>query len=367
MKRTKIGIIGCGHISGIYFQNLTQTFVNTEVYACADVVAERAKEAADKYGICKVLTTEELLQDPAVEIVVNLTIPKVHFDVCKSALLAGKHVYVEKPLSLTLEQGRELLRLANERNLMIGCAPDTFLGGGLQTCRKLIDDGFIGTPIGGTAFLVNHGHEGWHPDPEFYYQAGGGPMFDMGPYYLTALVSLLGEADTVCGMTKISFPERTITSAKKFGQVVKVEVPTHIAGTIQFKNGAIINMITSFDVWGSNLPRIEIYGTLGTLLVPDPNTFGGSVYLKMAHGTEFKEIPLTHIYQENSRGIGVADMAHCLQNGGVNRASGELANHVLELMHAFHISADSQTYYKLTSTCSQPTPLPLNLVKGYVK
>lgn len=366
MNKVKVGVVGCGNISGIYFDNLTKLFVNTEVYACSDLVEERAKAAAEKYNIPNILTTEELLKNEDIQIVLNLTVPKIHFEVCKQALLAGKHVYVEKPLSLSMEQGNELVSLAKEKNLMIGCAPDTFLGGGLQTCRKLIEDGFIGTPVAATAFMVCHGHESWHPDPEFYYELGGGPMFDMGPYYLTALVSLLGEAKTVCGMTKVTFPQRTITSAKKFGKIVDVEVPTHVAGTIEFKSGAIATMITSFDIWSSTLPRIEIYGSLGTLIVPDPNTFGGPVLLRPAQSNEFKEIPLTHIYAENSRGIGVADMANCIQKGGTPRACGDLANHVLEIMHAFHISSDTKKYVDLQTGCEQPKPLPLGLIKGSI-
>jgi predicted dehydrogenase len=366
VRKAKIGIVGCGNISSIYFENLTKTFVNTEVYACADLSTERAEQAKEKYGIPHVLTTEELLASKEIEIVVNLTTPKGHFEVCRQALLAGKHVYVEKPLSLSLEDGAELVRLAKERNLMIGCAPDTFLGAGLQACRKLIDDGYIGTPVAATAFMACHGHEGWHPDPEFYYQAGGGPMFDMGPYYLTALVSLLGAAKTVCGMTKTSFPQRTITSAPKFGKTIEVEVPTHIAGTVEFHNGVIASMITSFDIWSSQLPRIEIYGSLGTLVVPDPNTFGGPVLFRPAQSKEFKEVPLVHGYAENSRGIGVADMARCLVTAESPRANGELANHVLEIMHAFHTSSDTKQYADLLTTCEKPRPISLGLVKGYL-
>lgn len=367
MNKVKVGIVGCGNISGIYFENLTNLFTNVEVYACSDLDEEKAKSAAEKYGINNILSTEELLECEDIQIVLNLTTPKTHYEICKKALLAGKHVYVEKPLSLNVEQSKELLTIAKEKNLMVGCAPDTFLGGGIQTCRKLIDDGFIGKPIAATAFMTCHGHENWHPDPEFYYELGGGPMFDMGPYYLTALVSLLGEAKTVCGMTKISFPQRTITSSKKFGKKIDVEVPTHVAGNILFQNGVIATMITSFDIWSSTLPRIEIYGSLGTLIVPDPNSFGGPVLLRTAHGDEFKEIPLTHIYSENSRGIGVSDMANCILEKGTPRASGELANHVLEIMHAFHESSDTLRYVELTTTCNQPEPLPLGLTKGYVR
>ncbi|MNO43651.1 putative oxidoreductase YcjS [compost metagenome] len=367
LRKVKVGIVGCGNISSIYFENLNGTFVNTEVYACSDLDKGRAEQAAEKYGVPHVWTTEELLASEEIEIVVNLTTPNFHFDVCKQALQAGKHVYVEKPLSLSLENGTELVRLAKDKNLFLGCAPDTFLGGGLQTCSKLIADGYIGEPVAATAFMLCHGHESWHPDPEFYYKAGGGPMFDMGPYYLTALVSLLGPAKTVCGITKTSFAQRTITSDKKFGKIIDVEVPTHVAGTIEFDSGAVATMITSFDTWHSTLPRIEIYGSQGTLIVPDPNSFGGPILLRPAHSQEFQEIPLIYNYAENSRGIGVADMARCIDTGETPRANGELANHVLEIMHAFHTSSDSKQYAELVTSCEQPKPLPLGLVKGYLE
>lgn len=366
MDKVKIGIVGCGNISSIYFHNLTHTFANTEIYACADLDPEKAKQAAETYSISHIMSTDALLACDEISIVVNLTTPKDHYSICKQALEAGKHVYVEKPLSLSLEQGTALVRLAEENGLFLGSAPDTFLGAGLQLCRKLIEEGYIGEPVAATAFMVCHGHESWHPNPEFYYQAGGGPMFDMGPYYLTALVSLLGPAKTVCGMTRTTFPTRTITSEKKFGKVIDVEVPTHVAGTIQFQNGAIATMITSFDVWSSTLPRIEIYGSLGTLIAPDPNEFGGTVLMKPAGADSFMEIPQLHPYADNSRGIGVADIASCIMNGETPRANGTMANHVLEIMHAFHVSSDTLRYIELESTCEQPKPLPLGLIKGYV-
>lgn len=366
MDKINIGIIGCGNISGIYLTNLTQTFANTRVVACSDLDPDRAAAAAEQYGIPHALGTAEMLAREDVQIVVNLTTPKHHYEVTKQALLAGKHVYVEKPLTLSLEEGTALVQLAKEKGLMLGCAPDTFLGAGLQLCRKLIDDGFIGRPVAATAFMACHGHESWHPAPEFYYQAGGGPMFDMGPYYLTALASLLGPAKTVCGMTASAYEERTITSAPKFGQKIPVEVPTHVAGTILYQNGAVATMITSFDVWNSKLPRIEIYGTGGTLYVPDPNTFGGPVLLQPAGRKEALEIPLIHAYDENSRGIAVADMARSLITGDTHRANGELALHVLELMHAFHTSADSAQYVQLQTSCERPAPLAPGLVKGYL-
>lgn len=364
MKNVKVGIIGCGNISDIYLKNLTKTFKITEVAACADIIIERAQEKAEKYGISKACSVEELLADPDIEIVVNLTIPQAHAEICIAALNAGKSVYVEKPLSITREDGKKIIALSEEKGLLVGCAPDTFMGGGLQTCRKLIDDGWIGQPVAATAFMMCHGHEGWHPDPEFYYQVGGGPMFDMGPYYLTALVSLMGPVKRVTGSTRITFPERTITSEKKYGKTINVEVPTHIAGIMDFHNGAIATIITSFDVWSSQLPRIEIYGSEGTLVVPDPNTFGGPVKVRRQNQDDWMEVPLTHGYDENSRGISVADMSYALRSGRKHRANCYMAYHVLELMHGFHDASKDGKHYNVESTCERPSPLPLGLLPG---
>jgi predicted dehydrogenase len=258
--RTKIGIIGCGKISGIYLE-AGKHFNNLEVVACADIDMARAKSQAEHYHIAKACSVEELLADPTISIVVNLTIPKVHASVGVASIKAGKSVYSEKPLAVTRAEAKELLELAKARGLRVGCAPDTFLGGGLQTCRKLIDEGAIGEPVAVSAAMLSHGHETWHPDPEFYYQPGGGPMFDMGPYYLTALISLLGPIKRVAGSTRITFPERLITSQPKHGQKITVNTPTHIAGTMDFASGVIGTIVTSFDIWGSNVPLMEIYGT----------------------------------------------------------------------------------------------------------
>ena len=367
MNKIKVGIIGCGNISDIYLQNLTSKFINTEVWAVCDLIPERTLAVKEKYNIPNVFCIDEMLTNKDIQIIINLSTPKGHFEICKKVLEAGKHVYVEKPLSLTLEQGIQLKELAKKNNLLLGGAPDTFLGAGLQTCIKSINDGLIGDVIGATAFMVCHGHESWHPDPEFYYDIGGGPMFDMGPYYLTALVSMIGPAKAVAGMNSITFKQRTITSEKKFGKVVDVKVPTHVTGTIEFKNGAIATVITSFDVWGSTLSRIEIYGSRGTLIVPDPNTFGGDVKIQTYFENEFKAVPLTHIYSENSRGIGVADMADAITNNRINIANGDLACHVLEIMHAFHESAEKRTFIDLKTDCERPQPLGIGLIKGYVR
>jgi len=365
MTRTKIGIIGCGNISGIYLK-ADKAFENLQIVACTDMDMARAQARATEYNI-KAYTVEQLLADPAIEIVVNLTIPAAHAAVSTAALNAGKHAYHEKPFALNRDDGRQLLATAQAHQLRIGCAPDTFLGGGLQTCRKLIDDGLIGEPVAATAFMMSHGHETWHPDPAFYYKAGGGPMFDMGPYYLTALVSLIGPVKRVTGSTRITFPERTVTSKPKYGEKITVDVPTHVTGLLEFANGAIGTMIQTFDVWSANLPRLEIYGTEGSLSLPDPNTFGGPVRLRRAGETEWQDVPLTHIYTENSRGIGVADMASAIQLGRAHRASGTLAHHVLDIMQAFHDAADQGKHIELTSTCERPAALPVGLKPGAVE
>ncbi|MCJ8013734.1 Gfo/Idh/MocA family oxidoreductase [Paenibacillus sp. KQZ6P-2] len=364
MNKVNVGIIGCGNISGIYFKNLKE-FDAVHVAACADLDLERAKSRAEEYGIPKGCTVDELLADPKLELIVNLTIPAAHSQVCLQALEAGKHVYVEKPLAVTREEGQAILSKSKEKGLLVGSAPDTFLGGGIQTCIKLIEDGWIGTPVAATAFMMSRGHENWHPDPEFYYAKGGGPMFDMGPYYLTALVAMLGPIKRVAGMAKISFPERMITSSKKYGQMIQVETPTHVSGVLDFHSGVVGTMVTSFEVFGgSQLPLIEIYGSQGTLSVPDPNGFGGPVLLRRHDSSDWKEIPLSHGYAANSRGVGVLDMVYAVKNNRINRANGELAYHVLEAMHAFHDSSEQDQYYFMKSTCERPQPMPHNLPFG---
>lgn len=362
-KKTKVGVIGCGNISSIYLE-VGQTFEIMEIAAVADLIPERAQAQAAKYKIPCACSVDDLLNNPEIDIVVNLTIPNAHASVGLAAVEAGKSVYNEKPLTIQREEGCQLLERAAAKGVLVGGAPDTFLGGGLQTCRKLIDDGWIGEPVAATAFMLCHGHESWHPAPEFYYQVGGGPMFDMGPYYLTALVSLLGPVRRVTGSTRITFPERTITSQPQYGKKVQVEVPTHIAGVLDFASGAICTLVTSFDVWSAEVPRIEIYGTEGSLSVPDPNTFGGPVRVRRAGASEWSEIPLTHGYATNSRSLGVADMAYALQFGRPHRANGEMAYHVLDVMHAIHDAAHEGKHINLTSTCTRPAPLPLGLRNG---
>jgi predicted dehydrogenase len=362
IKKAKVGIVGCGNISSVYFK-AGKWLEILDIVACADLIPTRAQAKAAEFGVPRACTVQELLADPEIEIVVNLTIPIAHAEVGLAALQAGKSVYNEKPLAITRDDGCKMLELARSKKLRVGCAPDTFMGAGLQTCRKLIDDGVIGTPIAATAFMMGHGHESWHPDPEFYYKAGGGPMFDMGPYYLTALVSLVGPVHRVTGSARITFPERTITSQPKKGTTIKVDVPTHVAGVMDFANGAVGTIITSFDVWHHRLPNIEIYGTEGSLGVPDPNGFGGPVLLRKAGEKEWSEVPYTHIYSEQSRGLGVADMAYALRSGRPHRASGDLAYHVLDIMHAFHDASREGRHVELTSGV-RPAPLPVGLEYG---
>lgn len=355
--KINIGVVGCGNISGIYLKNL-QRCSFLQVVACADLKKEKAEAKAKEFSIPHVYTVKELLSDPEIDIVLNLTIPKAHAQIALQALASGKSVYNEKPLALKLQEGKKMLALARRKKLLVGCAPDTFLGAGLQTCRKLIDEGAIGKPVAATAFMMCHGHESWHPDPEFYYDIGGGPMFDMGPYYLTALVNLIGPIKAVSGLARITFAQRTITSAPKYGKKIRVKTPTHIAGLLEFTGGAAGTIITSFDVWHHTLPPIEIYGTEGSLQVPDPNCFGGPVRLRRSQDTEWTEVPLTHPYAENSRGLGVADMARALLSGKTrHRANGTLALHVLETMHAFLSSSRTGRRQTIKTRCQKPEPM----------
>ena len=353
MQPLRIGIVGVGNISGIYLKNLG-LYRSTEVVAVADIDLERARAVAERNQIPQALSPDALLASPDVELVLNLTIPSAHGPVAIAAVRAGKHVYNEKPLAIELVDATTLLEEANKAGVLVGGAPDTFLGGGIQICRALIDSGAIGQPVAANAFMLSRGHESWHPSPEFYYEPGGGPMFDMGPYYITALINLIGPIRRVSGSTRITFPTRTITSQPKSGKVVEVQTPTHLSGTMDFANGAIGHITTSFDVYGSPLPNIVIYGSEGTLIVPDPNGFGGTPQFKRGSDKEFQPITLHHGFADNARGVGVLDMAYAIRNGGTPRASGALAAHVLEVMHAFNTSSVSEKHIHLTTTVDRP-------------
>lgn len=363
--KVNIGIIGCGNIFPAYVRGC-RAFDILNIVSCADVDLSRAQARAAEFDIPKAYSVAELLADPDVQIVVNLTVPLVHAEVSLAAIEQGKHVHSEKPLAVHREDGKRVLDAAAARGVLVGCAPDTFLGGGLQTCRKLIDDGAIGRPVAATAFMAGHGPESWHPNPDFFYKLGGGPLFDMGPYYLTALIHLIGGIRRVTGSAQISFPERVATSKEQNGRRIAVDVPTHVAGVLDFESGAVGTLITSFDVWTHNLPRIEIYGSEGSLSVPDPNIFGGEVRL-WQHGkhewNEWQVVPHTHS-DDVARGIGVADMAYALTTGRPHRASGQLAYHVLDIMHALQEASAEGRHITLTSSVERPAPLPVDLPVG---
>lgn len=349
MTKIKIGIIGCGNISPAYLKHLGNSEV-VEVYALADLLPEKAHERAKEYGIANVCTVEEMLQHKEIELVLNLTIPSSHAAVNNAVLEHGKHVYVEKPLSISLEEAKHTLSLAESRHLRVGCAPDTFLGAGIETCRHVIDQGLIGKPVAATAFMMGGGPEDWHPNPEFFYTAGGGPMFDMGPYYLTALVQLLGPITRISGSAGSSVPQRIVKSGPKVGTVIPVSTPTHYSGSLDFASGVIGTLVTSFDIpGGSTLPWIEIYGTTGTLLVPDPNTFDGDVKLRRYGSEEWELVPPVFNGGPNERGRGIEDMVRAISEGRDHRASGLIAYHVLEAMHAFETSSREGRHVELES------------------
>jgi predicted dehydrogenase len=354
-----VGLIGCGKISDAYFAGCAGYSV-VRITACADADPTKAQEKAQQHGV-RACSVSELLADPSISLVVNLTIPRAHAEVNIAALKAGKHVYTEKPFALESADGAAVLALAKEKQLLVGCAPDTFLGGGLQTARRLIDDGAIGTPVSALAFMLCRGHETWHPSPQFYYQRGGGPMLDMGPYYITALVNFLGPVRRVSGSAQRAFPERLVTSQPLAGLKIPVETPTHVTGVMDFVGGATASIVTSFDTFPYPLPNLLVFGTEGTLEVPDPNRFDGQVRLRAKGSDTYTEVPHTHTI-ERGRGSGVADLAHSiLRPGRPHRASGELAQHVLEVMESFEKSSTTERHILLSTTCRRPDALPLGL------
>ncbi len=362
MERVGIGIIGCGNISEAYLKAAAH-FPILDIRGLADIRPEAAQARANQFGL-EARSIDDLLADPSVEIVVNLTIPAAHVEVGLRAITAGKHVHSEKPLGTTSVQARTLLEEARRRGLRVGCAPDTFLGGSHQTCRKLVDEGAIGRPVAGSAFFMCPGHERWHPSPAFYYAEGGGPMLDMGPYYITALVNLIGPVARVMGTATRARAERIITSEPLKGTPIKVDVATHVAGIMEFVSGATVSIAMSFDVPKHRHSPIELYGTEASLIVPDPNRFGGTIEVAQP-GQDWSERPTEHLYADgNYRIIGVADLAHALRSGRPHRASGDLAFHVLEVMEAFQISSDRGAHVTIESRPERPAMLPTDLAFG---
>ncbi len=351
-----VGVVGCGVISRAYIANLAR-MDGVRVVACADLDESRARERAAEFGVPRALAVDELLADDEVEIVLNLTIPKAHAEVALAAIAAGRHVYTEKPLALDRDEGRRVLDAAQRRGVLVGGAPDTFLGAGVQSARALLDAGSIGTVVGGAAAMHCRGHESWHPDPGFYYARGGGPLFDMGPYYITALVALLGPVAAVSGATRTTFAERLITSQPLAGTSVPVEVPTHVAALLEFAAGPVVTLVTSFDICATAPPPIQLFGTDGALSVADPNTFGGEPQL-WDPAAGWVAQPYTHAHDVESRGLGVADMAAALREGRSPRAGGSLTMHVLDVMQSIHESSATGRRVAVSNRCDRPEAMP---------
>ena len=361
MTPVRIGVIGCGAISNQYF-NAARKFPILDIVACSDMNPAAAQKKAAEFGVGKVLSVDELLADASVEIVLNLTIPAAHVPVALRAIEAGKHTYAEKPLGLSVAEGRKLLDAAAARGLRVGCAPDTFLGAGIQTARKLIDDGAIGRPVACSALMLSRGVEHWHPNPAFYYAPGGGPMFDMGPYYLTALLNLLGPVRRVMGMAAVAIQDRMITSQPYAGQAIKVTAPDHVTGLMEFASGCTGTITTSFATRAAeydNANPIAIFGTQGSLRVPDPNGFDGTVHL-CRFGEKDEYVPSDPLFATgHGRSVGLADMAHALRSHRPARCSGEQAMAVLEMMQGFHTSSDTGQAIDITPGYQRPAPMPI--------
>ena len=340
MKKLKLGLVGCGNISSLYLTSI-KSYDALEVLACSDLDETLAKTRASEFGIPNVLSVDELMAHPDIDCVVNLTTPQAHAAVAKQALQAGKHVYNEKPLAAELKDAKEIVALAKQKNLRLACAPSTFLGATVQTAKKAIENGLIGQPIAANAFFMNHGMEHWHPNPEPFYQPGAGPMFDIGPYYLTALVHLLGPVASVIAAAQTSFATRTMSTKARAGKSFSVTTPTHISGVLEFEAMVIATVITSFDVWHTQMPKFEIYGSEGTLALEAPNTFGVKVSVRGAKDDAWRELPFVSEYQdfEASWALSLADLAWAIGANRPHKASGEQALHVLELMQAFLRSA----------------------------
>ncbi len=379
----RVGIIGIGDISDVYIENLGKYGI-VKVVSCAARDPAKARAKAEQHGIPEYYASaDELLSRSNADIILNLTPPAVHGEYNIATLQSGRHLYSEKPLAAALDEAAVIMELAERNSRYVGCAPDTFLGGRLQTCRRLIDDGTVGEVVGASAFVISRGHEWHHPNPDFFYQPGAGPLLDIGPYYVTALLALLGPVRSCCAMSSRAFGRRTIMSGPRYGEEIPVDVDTHITGSLEFAGGALATLITSFDVWESELPRIEIYGTRATICIPDvdpldgPNLFGGPILLRTEDNCRWKglprprspgdwnSVPVEHQFNEtshdrNSRGIGLIDMAYAMRDQRDARAGGAMAYHSLETIHAMLTSARERRFVDVESTFQRPEPLPVD-------
>jgi predicted dehydrogenase len=356
-------LIGCGAISGQYLWQCRR-FPGLSVVACADLNPAAAEAVGKQFAIPTVFATPaDLLADQNVDLVLNLTNPNAHAEVSLAALRAGKHVYVEKPLGISRAEGIAVMDEARRRNLRVGCAPDTFMGSAIQTARRALDDGRIGRPLGFTAFMMCPGHESWHPNPEFYYQIGGGPMFDMGPYYLTALLNFLGPVKRLCGIASIAIPQRTIKSQPKMGKKIEVQTPDHIAGLMEFDCGAVGTIIQSFAAYHAPNAVITIFGDQGTMELPDPNQFSGVVKARGKDESDWTPLPAIFAH-DYGRGVGLADMAAAIGNGRSFRASGDQGLAVLDAMQGFLDSSNQGIFHQPSVAYQRPAPMPIDAEFG---
>lgn len=362
-KPVRAGVVGCGTIAPAYLRGC-RAFDILDVVAVADLDRARAVALAAEFGVERVLEVGELFGDPSLELVVDLTNPGAHAAVNRQAIRSGKHLYSEKPLALTREDGAALVEEARRVGVRLGVAPDTFLGAGLQTCRALIDEGALGRPISATAYFASNGPESWHPDPEFLYLPGAGPLFDMGPYYLTALATLLGPIAEVAGMSTVGRQRRTIRSGPRAGRTFASATPTHVNGLLRFASGAVGTLTTSFDLVASEHPKLEIHGTEGTLALSDPNTFGGPVRLRGLDDDEWIERPLRFARVDELRGLGAADLAYAVREDRAPRASGTLALHVLDVMQTLLESAEQRRTLPVRHSAERPDPLEAEFASG---
>ncbi|MBE5817555.1 MAG: Gfo/Idh/MocA family oxidoreductase [Clostridiales bacterium] len=361
-----LGVVGCGNISSVYFGNLTGMFKGkVNVYACADLVESKVKAAAEKYNIPHIMTFEEMLECDEIDVILNITEPVNHYWINKAAILAGKHVYCEKPLSIEFSLGKELVELAKEKGVYLGGAPDTFMGTGIQSSIRYIEDGLIGEPLTATAFMVGAGPDSWHPNPAFFFEKGAGPLLDMGPYYMTALINVFGEAESVCAFGMGIGRERTFTCKEQYGTKHINEVETHISGTIRFKSGALATVIMSFDIQAcSPLPELEIFGTTGTLRIPDPNMFDGEVHCYTKASREWKNLPRTGKYNTNSRSVGLVQMINAIETGKPFAANCQQTLHVLEIMDALLRSCRENRVVEITTSYNKSELLDVDLPVG---
>tara|TARA_B100001123_G_scaffold344011_1_gene390809 strand:+ start:534 stop:1658 length:1125 start_codon:yes stop_codon:yes gene_type:complete len=361
-----VGIIGCGNISSTYF-NSHKVFNNFKVVACADIIDEFATKSAEEHNV-KAQSVEEILLNNDIELIINLTIPSAHKEIITKSVEAGKHCYSEKPLAMNFEEGMEIKKLAQEKNLIVGCAPDTFLGAAGQKAREIIDDNKIGKVVLGTFNLMSHGMEHWHPNPDFFFKPGGGPVFDLGVYYITQLVNLLGPVQRIVSVSGTATQERIITSEPHYGQKIKVETPTTLMGILEFVNKSKIQLFASWDVWKHNHSTIELYGLDGSIIIPDPNFFGGELLISNKDSewekinTENMLLGIPNMNDVNNkvanyRGIGLSEMIYSIQKNKKNRCSIDLALHVMEIMDGILISSKNNSFYNMRTSTTRPVAL----------